>query len=104
MKVVSRRHQPVGEFCRQSYPGMNEENVRLWHEYCAMRDTVIARHHEFFKRGERTPKNIWLFVVGRDPLRRFTPPDYIYPKRCKEWLQRAIRRCEGAINHPEGAV
>lgn len=89
------------DFSRDAYPGMNDENVRLWETYCNLRDVVIAKHHGFLTQGKRTPKNIWLFVVGRDPMRRFSPPEFIYPKRCKAWLQQAIRRCESALEHPD---
>lgn len=80
---------------------LNAENARLWATYCDLRDALIAQHHDCLKRGVRTPRNVWLFVVGRDPLRRFTMPAYRYPKRLTAWLRQAVRRCEKAKQFPE---
>lgn len=80
---------------------MNAEIKRLWETYCTLRDHLIARHHECLKAGVKTPRNIWLFSVGRDRFRKFNPPPHQYPKHQERWLKQAIRRCEKAIEFPD---
>jgi len=79
---------------------VNATNQALWALYCVQRDKLVAQHHDCLRRGVKTPRNVWCFVVGREPLRQFKVPQYAQPGRLTAWLRKAIAHCEKVIQSP----
>lgn len=75
-----------------------EENTRLWEEYCAKRDSAIARHRQNRNSGLRSPFNLWFFAEShRETLRAFRQPEYQKPALLAKWLKRAIAHVDFVI-------
>lgn len=76
----------------------DEENVKLWEEYCVLRDRAKAMHKTNRENYRKSPYPLWWFCESHDEkYRKSAMPEYTRAADLKRWLTTAIMRVNNAI-------
>lgn len=69
----------------------DEENQKLWEEYCLLRDRAKAIHRANRADYRKSPYQLWWFCEHHDEkYRKHTIPEYTREADLKRWLKKAI--------------